>query len=182
MVVRRWVGGGGVGPTGRVPVAVPGVNPTNRKSTVGGGGDVCAGVGQASPKVPFSLERAIGEQGRGSSSGGRYEGSEGGRDGSVACGIVPPPTTTHNHKQHTTHHTPHNTRHTTTTHTTHNNNHNNNHSPLCHLAKRPLAVDMLNVERASAAQRRRGQRLRASLKHERQSIAMALAEKLRTTP
>ena len=43
--------------------------------------------------------------------------------------------------------------------------------------KRPLAVDMMNVERAAgAAQRRRGRRLRAALRHERQSIAMALAE------
>ena len=36
---------------------------------------------------------------------------------------------------------------------------------------------MMNVERAAgAAQRRRGRRLRAALRHERQSIAMALAE------
>ena len=35
---------------------------------------------------------------------------------------------------------------------------------------------MMDVERASAAQRRRGRRLRAALRHERQSIAMALAE------
>ena len=35
---------------------------------------------------------------------------------------------------------------------------------------------MMNVERVSAAQRRRGRRLRAALRHERQSIAMALAE------
>ena len=36
---------------------------------------------------------------------------------------------------------------------------------------------MINVERAAgAAQRRRGRRLRAALRHERQSIAMALAE------
>ena len=34
----------------------------------------------------------------------------------------------------------------------------------------------MDVERASAAQRRRGRRLRAALRHERQSIAMALAE------
>ena len=34
----------------------------------------------------------------------------------------------------------------------------------------------MDVERASAAQRRRGRRLRAVLRHERQSIAMALAE------
>ena len=34
----------------------------------------------------------------------------------------------------------------------------------------------MNVERASAAQRRRGRRLRAALRHERQSIATALAE------
>ena len=38
-------------------------------------------------------------------------------------------------------------------------------------------VDMMNVERVTgAAQRRRGRRLRAALRHERQSIAMALAE------
>ena len=48
---------------------------------------------------------------------------------------------------------------------------------LCHLLRRPPAVDMVNVERAAgAAQRRRGGRLRAALRHERQSIAMALAE------
>ena len=47
---------------------------------------------------------------------------------------------------------------------------------LRHLSRRPLAVDMMNVERVSAAERRRGRRLRASLRHERQSIAMALAE------
>ena len=35
---------------------------------------------------------------------------------------------------------------------------------------------MMNVERVSAAQRRKGRRLRAALRHERQSIAMALAE------
>ena len=35
---------------------------------------------------------------------------------------------------------------------------------------------MMDVERACAAQRRRGRRLRAALRHERQSIAMALAE------
>ena len=35
---------------------------------------------------------------------------------------------------------------------------------------------MMDVERASAAQRRRGRRLRAALRHERQSIAMVLAE------
>ena len=34
----------------------------------------------------------------------------------------------------------------------------------------------MDVERASAAQRRRGRRLRAASRHERQSIAMALAE------
>ena len=39
----------------------------------------------------------------------------------------------------------------------------------------------MDVERASAAQRRRGRRLRAALRHERQSIAMALAESLHHT-
>ena len=52
---------------------------------------------------------------------------------------------------------------------------------LRHLARRPQAVDMVNVERAGGAQRRRGRRLRAALRHERQSIAMALAKKLHHT-
>ena len=52
---------------------------------------------------------------------------------------------------------------------------------LRHLARRPLAIDMMNVERAGGAQRRRGRRLRAALRLERQSIAMVLAEKLHHT-
>ena len=69
----------------------------------------------------------------------------------------------------------------------HNHNHNHNnprtfppivaHFPLCHLA----SGRRHDVERSSAALRRRGRRLRAALRHERQSIAMALAEKLHHT-
>ena len=43
-----------------------------------------------------------------------------------------------------------------------------------HVAKQPLAVDVtMDVDRASAAQRRRGRRLHAALRHERLSVAMA---------
>ena len=82
--------------------------------------------------------------------------------------------------------------HSTTHHHTQQQHNNNNTRPfpprvpisLCvlrHLARRPLAVDMMNGERASAGQRQRRRRLRAALRHERHSIAMALAEKLHRT-
>ena len=60
-------------------MVVPGVNPACRKLGGLGGVDVGASVGQFSPKVRFNLEKAIGEDGRGSNSGGMSGGS-----GSVA--------------------------------------------------------------------------------------------------
>ena len=70
------------GPPGRVPVVVPGLNPTYQKPGRGGGVQVGAGVGQFSPKIRLNLEKAMGEDGRGSMNGGMRE--VGGGSGSVA--------------------------------------------------------------------------------------------------
>ena len=57
-------GGNQPGSTGIVLEVVPGVNPLHRKPGEGCGGDVGAWVGQFGSKVRFSLERAIGEDGK----------------------------------------------------------------------------------------------------------------------
>ena len=107
-------------------------------------------------------------------------------------------TLTHSHTPHThtthTHHTPQHT--PPHTHTPHTHIHTTHHTPpppdlfQCSLSRETLAVNaMCGVDGAVAAARRRGRRLRAMLRHERQSVAMSLAEalhhsapKVRTVP